>query len=168
MVADNVCCYAFHVELSEMSRFRTPGLCPGCAAEDTTPLGLAEWLGTVSQGRCSFLAPTLGWGTYPRWGWIAAQSPRRAERRPVISGIVTDAGMQRGWHCIPRGFCPLAQGWPEERRPTLGTVRDEIRLPQRGCVGVRPWDISPLRNKGDKSNFCTGSGKGAIPDFRRW
>ena len=41
------------------------------ANRDTTPLGLtfASRCSPGSQGRCSYLAPTLGFGTYPRWGW---------------------------------------------------------------------------------------------------
>ncbi len=89
------------------------GLCPPCR-RDTTPLGLLSAsrrcgisgvhmvrMVPGSQGRCSFLAPTLGLRTDPLRGWD----------RPCVAGgfRVEFQGDDRSYF-IPMGFCPQCPG----------------------------------------------------------
>jgi hypothetical protein len=83
---------------------------------DAIPLGLGVLLGWRTQGRPSFLRPTLGWGTQSRWDWGSCwegTQGRPSCRRPTLGW-----GTQSRWDW---GSCwERTQGRPSCRRPTLG------------------------------------------------
>jgi hypothetical protein len=73
----------------------------------------------LTQGWRSFLTPTLGIVRQPRWGCDTA--PKHsfvfATKHPVFQGV---AFLCKRCLATPKGSHNKAQGWREERTPTLG------------------------------------------------
>jgi len=67
------------------------------------PCGWRLW-GRASQGRCSFLRPTLGWGPERRWRWSSAGTDRpRLSKAPGDSCARTECQVHA--LCLTRSHC---------------------------------------------------------------
>ena len=126
------------------------------------PVGVGPRLWYRSQGRPSYLRPTLGLGTESRW-----DSMRR-------SSVGIQCEIVSPWQIIPSptGICPPAQGWCEGRAPTLGNRIRQPSTPTGLCPCVRqhsghnPVGVGPrlwYRSQGRPSYLRPTLGLGQNP-----